>query len=436
MISELAVLLGGDVIGVVQQLRSGQFRFTYDQTWRGRDDAYPLSLSLPLAALVHEDAAVRSYLAGLLPDNDKILTEWGRRFGVSARNPFALLTYMGEDCPGAVQFVPPDQVTQLQSRRNPKVEWLTEHDIGARLAALTQGHQTGRQSGDPGYFSLPGAQPKIALLYDPEKSRWGIPSGRIPTTHILKPPTGQYDGVAENEYMCLELARSIGLPAARGHVRDFAGQQAIVVERYDRLPSPRGPARIHQEDLCQALGIPSATKYENEGGPGIAAIAALLHTHSTRPEIDVLTFLDAVVLNWVISGTDAHAKNYSILIAPGQVRLAPLYDVISVLPYLDATRSTRKLKLAMRIGGEYKVDAITWRQWVKLAHQIGVSEVETISRVRLVAQSVADTIGTVCGDAYKAGIRHPILNTMEKAIRDSATRCIANMSGYRPSSSH
>jgi serine/threonine-protein kinase HipA len=431
MTSELAVLLDGTVIGTVQQLRSGNLRFTYEHAWRERDDAYPLSLSLPLTTSVHDDRTVRNYLTGLLPDNDKILAAWGRRFSVSASNPFALLSYMGEDCPGAVQFTPLDRVARLQSRRSPKVEWLTEHDVGARLAALTSTHPTGRQAGDLGYFSLPGAQPKIALLHDPKQDRWGIPSGRTPTTHILKPHTGQYDGFVENEYICLQLARSIGLPAARGDVRDFAGQRAIVVERYDRLPSPRGPTRVHQEDLCQALGVSSATKYENEGGPGIAPIVSILRTHSSDPAGDVSTFLDAIALNWIIGGTDAHAKNYSILIAARRVRLAPLYDIISVLPYSDPARDVRKLKLAMRIGGEYQLDAVTWRQWAKLAQQVGVGEEEMITRVRQLAEFVGDTIGALCHDVRQTGIRHPILKTMPEVIRTHAARCVAVVSGYR-----
>lgn len=429
MTSELVVVLGGTVAGTVQQLRDGRLRFVYEQAWRDNDEAYPLSLSLPLAIPVHDHELVRNYLTGLLPDNDKILTAWGRQFGVSSRNPFALLKHMGEDCPGAVQFVPPDRLQQLQDRHNPKVEWLTEQEIGRRLKALTQNHQTGRRPEDPGYFSLPGAQPKIALLRDQE-GHWGIPSGRIPTTHILKPPTGQYDGLVENEYLCLQLARAIGLPVARGAVQEFAGQQAIVIERYDRLPSSQGFIRIHQEDLCQALGLSSAIKYENEGGPGIADILSLLRAYSSQPEHDISTFLDAVALNWVLGGTDGHGKNYSILIAPGQVRLAPLYDIISVLPYLESKHSIRKTKLAMRIGGEYKIDSITWRQWSKLAIEVRRSEVEMISRVRLIAEFAADAITPLCEDAYEAGIRHPILKTMASEIQARAIRCISILSGY------
>ncbi|WP_245161737.1 MULTISPECIES: HipA domain-containing protein [Bradyrhizobium] len=106
---------------------------------------------------------------------------------------------------GAVQFVPPDRLEALKTGRDDKIEWLDEPEIANRLQALREDHAAWRLPGDTGQFSLAGAQPKTALVL--RDSKWGIPSGRIPTTHILKPPTGHFDGHAENEHICLQLAR-------------------------------------------------------------------------------------------------------------------------------------------------------------------------------------------------------------------------------------
>ncbi|MGA7631477.1 MAG: HipA domain-containing protein [Terriglobales bacterium] len=124
-----------------------------------------------------------------------------------------------------------------------------------------------RAATDTGQFSLAGAQPKTALLL--EGRRWGVPSGRTPTTHILKPPTGEWDGHAEIEHFCLLLARASGLVVPNSSVRRFRAEIAIVIERYDRIRSSDGWLRVHQEDMCQALGLHPAKKYENEGGPGV-----------------------------------------------------------------------------------------------------------------------------------------------------------------------
>jgi serine/threonine-protein kinase HipA len=134
--------------------------------------------------------------------------------------------------------------------------------------------------------------------------------------------------------------------------------------------------------MCQALGVPPTTKYENEGGPSAEAIANLLR-RDIRPRDhaggDVDRFVDALAFSWLIAGTDAHAKNYSVLTGPAQVRLAPLYDVASALPYDD--RYLPRLTMAMRIGGEYRVEAVAERHWRRLATSTGVEPDRVIGRV-------------------------------------------------------
>src|SRR5690606_34934753 len=213
------------------------------------------------------------------------LERWAKRFQVSARNAFALISNVGEDCAGAVQFVRPERLEEVRSAGPGDIKWLTDADIAARLKALKDDHSAWRQPSDSGQFSLAGAQPKTALLL--QDNRWGIPSGRIPTTHILKPPTGSFDGHAENEHFCLALARALGLPAASSTVAHFGDEVAFLVERYDRRTTDKGVLRIHQEDMCQAFGVPPTIKYENQGGPGITRIVDLLRESSGSAKEDV-----------------------------------------------------------------------------------------------------------------------------------------------------
>ncbi len=202
--NELLVLLDGREVGVVHQLR-GRLRFIYSKSWSDAAGAYPLSLSMPLAAAEHPHAAIEPFIWGLLPDNDFVLSRWAQKFQVSARNAFALISHVGEDCAGAVQFVSSERRDALFGSPPVEPEWLTEADVANRLRAVKVDASAGRSPRDTGQFSLAGAQPKTALLYDGQ--RWGIPSGRTPTTHILKPPTSGFDGHAENEHLCLRLAQ-------------------------------------------------------------------------------------------------------------------------------------------------------------------------------------------------------------------------------------
>jgi serine/threonine-protein kinase HipA len=419
---DLVALIEGQEAGRVRQGRDGQLTLVYAESWRQDSNAYPLSLSLPLALSEHGHDAVHAFLWGLLPDNERILDTWARRFGVSARNPLSLLANVGEDCAGAVQFVRPERVDAIRDGKFDQIAWLTVADVAERLRILHTDQAAWRRPGDEGQFSLAGARPKTALMLD--GGRWGLPSGRTPTTHILKPPMGDYDGFVENEHFCLELAVALGLPAARSRVMRVEDQLAIVVERYDRVRTDSGWVRVHQEDLCQALAVPPTRKYENEGGPGVDSVVRLLRENSSAPGEDVLTFVSSLALNWLIAGTDAHAKNYSILIgARRRVRLAPLYDLGSALPY-PTSMDPHKIKLAMKVGGEYLVKKIGKRQWEKLADQVQMDPDSLLVSVMQMAERAPDLANEVLRAAERDGVSHPILARLADAVASRAKACL------------
>jgi serine/threonine-protein kinase HipA len=396
MTNQLIALLDGREVGTVHYKES-RLSFTYSETWRDDPNAYPLSLSMPLGSATHGHSRIEAFLWGLLPDNDRVLQNWGKRFQVSPKNVFRLITHVGEDCAGAVQFVTPE-----------------------RLETLRADHSAWRAASDTGQFSLAGAQPKTALLF--ERRRWGVPSGRIPTTHILKPPTGEWDGHAENEHFSLQLARSLGLIVPNSNVLRFQDEIAIVVERYDRVRAGNRWARIHQEDMCQALGLHPTRKYESDGGPGVRRIVELLREQSSSPDEDVQSFLDAIVFNWLIAGTDAHAKNYSLLLGQnGAVRLAPLYDLASILPYPAVDVS--KVKLAMKIGGEYRLRNIGLRHWQKLAAELRLDEVTFIDRVRTMAQVLPDQVTSIREQIEGQGLSHATITRLCTRLKTRVAAC-------------
>ena len=202
----------------------------------------------------------------------------------------------------------------------------------------------------------------------------------------------------------------------------FDGEITVVVARYDRLHTDANVVRLHQEDMCQALGIAPIRKYENEGGPGVQPIAELLRTHSQKSTDDIWTFVDALALNWVIGGTDAHAKNYSVLIgAGGQVRLSPLYDVASALPNgLDI----KKLRLAMKIGGKYHIDDIAGRHWDRLAKSIRLREDAVRARCRDLATRLPDALADVIQKATADGLDPQALQRLAQALGSRVGHCL------------
>lgn len=420
MSGDALLAVHGDRVAAEIRRDGDRLRLIYDDAWRS-SGAFPVSLSMPLASAVHEHDVVEAFLWNLLPDNERVLERWGRRFQVSARNPFRLLAHVGEECAGAFGFLRPERVGALDPGGG--VVHLRTRDIAARLHALRDDHSAWRLPTDTGQFSLAGAQPKIALLR--RRGRWAIPSGSTPTTHILKPPLAELDGHVQNEHLCLSLARALGLPAASSQAMRFGDELAIVVERYDRADlGARGVVRLHQEDLCQALALRPARKYQSDGGPTPRDIASLLRVHSSRPSEDVATFRDALVFNWLIAGTDAHAKNYSILHGRGgRVRLAPLYDLATALPYFGA--DARRLKLAMKIGRHYRIDDIRRGDWETLSDALAIDPRETRDRILELADGIPATVSSLADELVEQGFGHPILAPLREALSDRARTCAA-----------
>ncbi len=419
MSEELVVVADRRIMGEIRRDRRGRLTFAYDDRWRSMDGAYPLSLSMPLVVGEHGPGRIEPRLWGLLPDNEAVLARWGQRFQVSPRNAFALLGAVGEDCAGAVQLVRPHRVDAILRDHHPHIAWLTEGDIAQRLRALRKDPAAWRTVRDTGQFSLAGAQPKTALLYDGQ--RWGVPCGATPTTHILKPPLDAFDGHVENEHLCLGLARALGLPAAGSEVLGFEDEVAITVERYDRDRTADAIRRLHQEDLCQVLGLPPTKKYQNEGGPGCAEIVEAIRTQSREPEEDAWTFARAAMLNWIIGGTDAHAKNYSMLIgAGGQARLAPLYDVASTLPY---GFHPRRLRLATKIGGTYRLEDIHSRHWTRFAAEVRLPAADVLDMGRTMAATLPEVFAGIVAQARAGGLDHPILGRMIDVLGTRSERC-------------
>ena len=420
MSDTIVVLLNDFVAGAVTRLSGGRLRFDYDEEYRSTLDVTPLSVSMPISVASHSNAVVSPWLWGLLPDNARVLERWSREFHVTAQ-PFSLLsTPIGRDCAGAVRFVPVEEALQTLAAEG-SVTWLSEAQIAQRLRDLREDNTAWLGRNFTGQFSLAGAQAKTALLY--RDGRWGVPSGAQPTTHILKPAVVGLDDHDLNEHLCLDAARRAGLIAARTRVEHFGGESAIVVDRYDRRLEEGKLLRIHQEDICQALGVHPDRKYQNEGGPGPREVADLLRgvMPPREAEDSVCRFFDALVWNWLIAGTDAHAKNYSLLLLGAEAQLAPLYDIASALPY---GRHERELRFAMKIGGDYRVH-LERNTWSKAAQELGLDVDRVTERVVELAQRASDAFADAAKSAQVKALGRPLPDRLPDLVADRVKRCLA-----------
>ncbi|MDQ2702239.1 MAG: type II toxin-antitoxin system HipA family toxin [Pseudomonadota bacterium] len=380
------------LVGHLLKEPNGAIEFRYDREWLDRGSkAFPVSLSLPLREEPWRGEPVVAVFENLLPDSEALRQRVAGKVGAAGDDAYSLLSAIGKDCVGALQFIAdeearPGSTTRLQG------EVVDDEAIERLLGSLSRA-PLGLTRDDDFRISIAGAQEKTALLW--HEGQWIKPHGTTPTTHLFKTPIGALpNGIdladsVENEFHCLQLLRHLGLPVASARIMTFGRAKALVIERFDRAWIEGRLIRLPQEDCCQALSVPPARKYQADGGPGLLAIAGLLNG-ADSPADDHRTLLKAQLVFWLIGATDGHAKNFSIFLNPGGgYALTPLYDVLSAQPSLDAHQiERRQMKLAMSVGdnNHSRIDQVQTRHFVQTGEAAGLSRI----LVRRALEEIAD----------------------------------------------
>lgn len=398
----LAFALYGRRAGLIIK-NGGLLNLQYDSTYLNDLRSTPLSLSLPLQQEPHTRKAVEAYLRGLLPDNDDVRARWAAAFGVKDRNTLGLIKAIGLDCAGGAIFAPEEELNGALQRAG-TVTPLSEKDIGDHLRLLrSDGGAWHFEDGE--HWSLAGGQSKFTLVKT--TNGWGKAEGSTASTHIIKPGIDGLSFQALIEHVSMASLAEIGEMVAESKYYEFDGEPAIVVTRFDRIIRPGDEAvRLHSEDFLQAFSLDPMRKYESDGGPGIARISGLLRAVTEDDSAE--RFMRAVVANYLLGAPDAHAKNYSILLAQKSVSLAPLYDVASGLTHTDSNGKLRFGKNAMSIGGQNRIGEVNGKNWRKFAATVGFSA----DQVRAVVESMASALP----DAMHDVIRGLPKNTLARKI--------------------
>ncbi len=293
----LNVFLNGRLVGILRRESNGAIDFRYDQEWLDWKLTFPISLSLPLREDRYVGSPVTNVFDNLLPDSDAIRKRVAERVGAAGTDAYSMLSALGHDCVGALQFLPdgvaPGPVGGVQGKLIDDTE-IT--NLLQNLASAPLG------MGDDENFriSIAGAQEKTALLRHDNK--WYKPIGTTATTHIFKPQIGRLpngtdlSNSVENEYLCLKLLSALGVPTANAEIDNFGSRRTLIVERFDRRWTNDGRLlRLPQEDCLQALSIPPTRKYQSDGGPGMNSIFRLLKG-SDIPNDNLATFMRANII--------------------------------------------------------------------------------------------------------------------------------------------
>lgn len=426
MVRELNVWFFGECAGVLTQ-DEGRLSFQYLPEWLESNNAKPLSQSLPLSTESFDDRIAKPFFAGLLPEGDK-RTAVANILKVSSKNDFALLDGIGGECAGALILLEPGQTPPIEANASESIEWLEDEQLIAVLKRLPKQPLLAGESGLR--LSLAGAQEKLPVVAREVLGKdglshfeIGLPKNNLPSSYILKPEISGVDGSVYNEAFCLALARGLKLNAATAKIGQTKDKTYLLVERYDRFIDNGQLRRLHQEDFCQAMGVPPELKYQSEGGLTIADGFALVRKVTTPSAPNLLRLLDYIIFNCLVGNNDAHAKNFSLLYSQGGIQLAPLYDVLSTAVYPELSDS-----MAMKIGSKYHFDELHARHWVQMAEAAQLGAPQLKRRVLEIAGQLPNLAKGLQAQFEAKGWRHSIISQIMSLIENRSVTVIDRFS--------
>ena len=423
---KLNVFFGNEKAGSLESTENRGVIFYYDKNYLQNENAAALSASLPLQSEEFTQKQCIPFFSGLLPEEDsrKKIADY---LHVSETSTLKLLEALGGECAGLISILPEkDNVPQsllytlnLENYEPLDHSRLTDFIEKMNSRPLMKADENLR-------LSLAGAQEKLALAN--LNGKWYLPLNGAPSTHILKPArTGSLSSLAQNEYICMKLAKNFGLPVPEIELLNIAGKDVFVVERYDRIKKEDSIQRLHQEDFCQALGIMSTSKYQNDGGPGIADIFDAIKGNCTVPALETQKFLRYVIFNYLIGNCDSHGKNYSLLYKHRTVELAPLYDAVSTVIYPGLTD-----KLSMKIGKHYEIQKVSKEDFLLLAENLDIKSSVFLKIFDEFARKSSRAFEALKNDEkVSEDILNLIFATMEERLKKKKNRAVPLQKGLQ-----
>jgi serine/threonine-protein kinase HipA len=413
--AELPVYYETRRVGTIETRDVGP-AFVYDPDWLRLRGAFPISFQMPLSTRPTPPDVFAPWAANLLPEAAQ-LRAGGRSLGAAPEDTIAILAEIGRDTAGALSIGKagsPDTGGWQPIGSDTSLERVIE-ELPAKPFLV----------GEEGVsMSLAGVQNKLGVAIDTQ-GRLCVPHDGAPSTHILKPDSGTLFGGVHNEALCLTLAARCGVNAARVTTGKAGERSYLLVTRYDRIEQAGRWRRLHQEDFCQALGKPPVAKYEASQsgirGPTLADMFAVTRNAMQAP--DILNLVDYVVFNVLACNTDAHAKNYSMMISARGFTLAPMYDVMCAAAWDNITKN-----LAQKIAGKSRADHLKRRHWERFARDCSLNPPRLIKRIGELASRVLREVPAAAEQvsAMPAGT-HVLLPKFVEAIETRARAVIAGL---------
>ncbi len=321
--ASLNVLLYGEKIGAITYLGGDRSIFSFEESYIDNPSRPTLGLSFKSdgGELITDFSPTQTQLlpwfSNLLPEGP-LRSYLAEQTGVKPVREYSLIAALGKDLPGAVQIVSSEEKVQVEK------ENVSDQSEAIPHNALK--------------FSLAGVQLKFSALAK-QKGGLTIPTQGIGGNWIVKLPSLRFEGLSQNEFSMMTLARLVGmdipdfkliplseiegLPRGIEHI----AEDAFAIRRFDRA---KDGSLVHMEDFAQVYGVYPERKYERASAKSIATVLWI-----ETGEKGVREFIKRLIFNTLIGNADMHLKNWSLLY-PDRIHatLSPGYDFVSTIPYI------------------------------------------------------------------------------------------------------
>jgi serine/threonine-protein kinase HipA len=371
------------------------------------DEVPLLSCSLPTPGPT-EPAKTRAFLEGLLPEGRALRTMASKQdvlllndAPATLEDLTSLLGGYGWECAGAIMAIPHGTSPPTDSRYQP----LDDQAVAERIMALPW-HPLGNDPELDIRMSLGGAQPKLLLSrFD---GRWHDPIAGAPSTHILK-PTVTWPFSAQNESLVMNLARSLKLTPVSSWVEHVAETACLVTERYDRVIVDGKIVRLHQEDMCQALGIRPIDKY-NVGNLN-QRMVRLLREFTEAPSDQIMELFRQIAFRALVGDEDGHGKNVSLMLDTGSVELAPLYDSLCTLAYPELNG-----KMVAPIGEQHYLAKVDRDALLDEATRMGLIGAEAGEALDELVSQLRSALGLIPSDVLNGWPSEELIGLLDSRM--------------------
>ena len=334
-VNVLKLTLHGHLLAYVAGFRNGRNVLSFADEFRHNPSRPTFSL-VTHPSFPHSDKLMAKPLARnqrLYPVLSNFLPEGSLReliaqgLKVHGDNEFHLLSYLGQDLPGALIATPmkPEEVPDSVLNTHGK----------ARAIEFDSITQTNK-------FSLAGVQMKFSMKA--QDGRYALSRDNVLGDWIIKTPSTLHKEVPLNEYTSMTLAALAGIEIPDIKLVELNNldnlpsinlpneTHAFAIKRFDRESN----TRIHTEDFAQVL-----VKYPHEkyNAASHEQIATILHQYSGKGIEDAQQFARRLLVNILLANGDAHLKNWSLLYADQvTARLSPAYDIVTTSVYIEGER--------------------------------------------------------------------------------------------------